>query len=279
MLYCGDKDIISYKIYINFFLILFMASLVVGIVLIIVLKSCSIFIEFKLQILNRVGLEYLIYIDWVSASFMAVVLIISSMVIIYSLFYMHKVVYIKFIILILLFVVSMCLIILSPNILRIILGWDGLGLISYLLVIYYNNMKSMLSGIITVLRNRLGDAAIIFSLVFLLERGNLNIIFLDLRKDYRIYFFFVFIAGITKRAQIPFSVWLPAAIAAPTPISSLVHSSTLVTAGVYLFLRYSPIIRILMSHVIVVLASFTLFLSSFAAFFEGDFKKSLRCQL
>jgi len=83
----------------------------------------------------------------------------------------------------------------------------------------------------------------------------------------------VFIAGITKRAQIPFSVWLPAAIAAPTPISSLVHSSTLVTAGVYLFLRYSPIIRILMSHVIVVLASFTLFLSSFAAFFEGDFKK------
>jgi len=195
MLYCGDKDIISYKIYINFFLILFMASLVVGIVLIIVLKSCSIFIEFKLQILNRVGLEYLIYIDWVSASFMAVVLIISSMVIIYSLFYMHKVVYIKFIILILLFVVSMCLIILSPNILRIILGWDGLGLISYLLVIYYNNMKSMLSGIITVLRNRLGDAAIIFSLVFLLERGNLNIIFLDLRKDYRIYFFFCVYSG------------------------------------------------------------------------------------
>jgi len=67
----------------------------------------------------------------------------------------------RFVILVGLFVLSMLLIILSPNIVRILLGWDGLGLVSYCLVIYYQNVKSANAGILTVLSNRIGDVAIL----------------------------------------------------------------------------------------------------------------------
>jgi NADH-ubiquinone oxidoreductase chain 5 len=70
----------------------------------------------------------------------------------------------RFIILVLLFVFSIIILILSPNLIRILLGWDGLGLVSYLLVIYYQNIKSYNAGILTALSNRLGDVAFLISI-------------------------------------------------------------------------------------------------------------------
>jgi NADH-ubiquinone oxidoreductase chain 5 len=93
--------------------------------------------------------------------FMGVVLLISSLIILYSSIYMGRDVNInRFIILVFLFVLSIVLLVLSPNLIRILLGWDGLGLVSYCLVIYYQNMKSAAAGILTVLSNRVGDVAI-----------------------------------------------------------------------------------------------------------------------
>jgi NADH-ubiquinone oxidoreductase chain 5 len=87
---------------------------------------------------------------------------ISSIVLIYSTSYISEELYFnRFIWLVYLFVLSIVLLIIRPNIIRILLGWDGLGLVSYCLVIYYQNMKSANAGILTILSNRVGDVAIL----------------------------------------------------------------------------------------------------------------------
>ncbi len=84
----------------------------------------------------------------------------------------------------------------------------------------------------------------------------------------------VVLARFTKRAQIPFSAWLPAAIAAPTPVSSLVHSSTLVTAGVYLLIRFQPLLRkSATSFVVLALGAATILMAGITAIVEIDIKK------
>ncbi len=87
-----------------------------------------------------------------------------------------------------------------------------------------------------------------------------------------ILFFALFLGRITKRAQVPFSAWLPAAMAAPTPVSSLVHSSTLVTAGVFVLIRYHYIFHMLGWKFIFFSLS-TMILAGICACFERDFKK------
>lgn len=159
-----------------------------------------------------------------------------------------------------------------PNILIIILGWDGLGLVSYCLVIFYQRVNSYNSGIITVIRNRVGDVMIIMSLIFFFNYGTLD--FLSLKEIEYLLGILIILAGITKRAQIPFSAWLPAAIAAPTPVSSLVHSSTLVTAGVYLIIRFNFLFNVNRNSIFLLKISLiTMVIAGINAFFETDFKK------
>jgi NADH-ubiquinone oxidoreductase chain 5 len=180
----------------------------------------------------------------------------------------------RFIYLVYFFVVSMVFIILSPNIIRILLGWDGLGLVSYCLVIYYQNVKSANAGIITVLRNRVGDVAILLCISWLLNFGGWNFFYFQFIHDYRevkLAIYFIILAAMTKRAQMPFSAWLPAAIAAPTPVSALVHSSTLVTAGVYLLIRFNYIMGV--RNFLFFVGVLTMFISGLGANFEIDLKK------
>lgn len=159
---------------------------------------------------------------------------------------------------------------------RVILGWDGLGFVSYLLVVYYQNYKSYGAGILTCLRNRIGDSALLVSIGWFLARGGLEFIFYygDKRKELLVAAAFVVLAAMTKSAQVPFSAWLPAAIAAPTPVSALVHSSTLVTAGVYLLIRFFPIFSGgFINRLLLRLGIITMLISRFRAFYEMDLKK------
>lgn len=132
-----------------------------------------------------------------------------------------------------LFVVSMLTLVFRESLLWVFLGWEGLGITSFVLVIFYQNWLSTNGGLLTLLTNRLGDGVLLLVATYLIINGSLH-------KTISVTLCLLFILlAFTKRAQWPFVRWLPAAIAAPTPVRALVHRSTLVTAGIWIMLRFS----------------------------------------
>nr|ABB90925.1 NADH dehydrogenase subunit 5 [Grylloblatta sculleni] len=243
-----------------------------------ILYNLTYFIEWELLSMNSGSIVMTFLFDWMSLIFMSFVLFISSLVIFYSSEYMAGDFNMnRFIILVLMFVLSMMFLIISPNLISILLGWDGLGLVSYCLVIYYQNVKSYNAGMLTALSNRIGDVALLLSIAWMLNFGSWNYVFyLDcMKNDFSMEMVggLVVLAAMTKSAQIPFSSWLPAAMAAPTPVSALVHSSTLVTAGVYLLIRFNVLLNSFVGTLLLLFASLTMFMSGLGANLEFDLKK------
>nr|YP_010397571.1 NADH dehydrogenase subunit 5 [Diamesa tonsa]UQJ73558.1 NADH dehydrogenase subunit 5 [Diamesa tonsa] len=237
------------------------------------------FIEWELISLHSSSIVMTFLFDWMSLMFMSFVLFIASLVIFYSKEYMAQDTNInRFILLVLLFVFSMMMLIISPNLISILLGWDGLGLVSYCLVIYFQNVKSYNAGMLTALSNRIGDVALLLAIAWMLNYGSWNYIFyIEMMKndmEMQIIGVLVILAAMTKSAQIPFSSWLPAAMAAPTPVSALVHSSTLVTAGVYLLIRFNILFTdTWMGSTLLLISGLTMFMAGLGANFEFDLKK------
>lgn len=224
-----------------------------------------------------IDMGILVLFDWISLIFCSVVLLISGCVFYYMVGYIagDKTI-VRFGLLVFLFVVSMLCVIFSPRLIRILLGWDGLGLVSYCLVIYYGNFRSFNAGMITGVRNRIGDVGLLLSIGFIFMNGSWDFYLLDEgRLAWWVIVGLVVLAGFTRSAQIPFSAWLPAAMAAPTPVSALVHSSTLVTAGVYLFIRFYGIIRGVWWLCLLILYGgvLTIFIAGLRALFEQDIKR------
>nr|YP_010737974.1 NADH dehydrogenase subunit 5 [Neopsylla specialis]WEQ92384.1 NADH dehydrogenase subunit 5 [Neopsylla specialis] len=262
------------------FMYLLMFSMVCMIFSIIFLfKDLVYMIEWEIISMNSSSILMMLLMDWMSLMFMGFVLFISSMVILYSEDYMGGDINInRFILLVLAFVMSMMLMIISPNLISILLGWDGLGLVSYCLVIYYQNSKSFNAGMLTVLMNRVGDVTMLLSIAWMMNYGGWNflmyIYYMSDVMEYKMIGVLLMISAMTKSAQIPFSAWLPAAMAAPTPVSALVHSSTLVTAGVYLMIRFNELIMSSdLGMVLLLISSLTMFMSGLGANFETDLKK------
>nr|YP_011010466.1 NADH dehydrogenase subunit 5 [Asclepios annandalei]WPW47094.1 NADH dehydrogenase subunit 5 [Asclepios annandalei] len=225
---------------------------------------------------NSMMITLTLIFDWMSMFFCGCVFFISSMVILYSHTYMNDDLNkFRFLYLVLMFIFSMFMLIMSPNLISILIGWDGLGLVSYCLVIYFQNYKSHSAGMLTILTNRIGDVAILLSISWMMNFGSWHFFYyLYILNVWSYYLIFLLIlAGFTKSAQIPFSSWLPAAMAAPTPVSALVHSSTLVTAGVYLLIRFSNMIYMFDCNFFLILSILTMFMSGLGANFEFDLKK------
>nr|QQP00486.1 NADH dehydrogenase subunit 5 [Lucilia sericata]UZX50278.1 NADH dehydrogenase subunit 5 [Lucilia cuprina] len=247
--------------------------------LVFIMNDYSIFIEWEVVSMNSMNIVMTLLFDWMSLIFMSFVLMISSLVIFYSKEYMESDYKInRFIMLVLMFVTSMMLLIISPNLISILLGWDGLGLVSYCLVIYFQNVKSYNAGMLTALSNRIGDVALLLAIAWMLNYGSWNYIFyLEVMKsnmEMMIVGGLVMLAAMTKSAQIPFSSWLPAAMAAPTPVSALVHSSTLVTAGVYLLIRFNILLSSSwLGNLLLLLSGLTMFMAGLGANYEFDLKK------
>nr|YP_009333639.1 NADH dehydrogenase subunit 5 [Monema flavescens]AOV94108.1 NADH dehydrogenase subunit 5 [Monema flavescens]ATO90161.1 NADH dehydrogenase subunit 5 [Monema flavescens] len=265
--------------FISFFFLFFFSMMNFFFVIYFIMNNLMIFLEWELISFNSKMIVMSIILDWMSLMFMMFVSLISSVVIYYSKSYMSSEMNLnRFIILVMLFVFSMILLIVSPNIISIFLGWDGLGLVSYCLVIYYQNIKSFNAGMLTALSNRIGDVCILMVVSWMINYGSWNYIFyLDFMKNDNLMLvvgMMIILAAMTKSAQIPFSSWLPAAMAAPTPVSALVHSSTLVTAGVYLLIRFNNLlVDMLFIKILLLLSGLTMFMAGISANYEFDLKK------
>lgn len=170
-------------------------------------SSFSILIDFELMISCFLKFSFIILLDKFRLIFFLSVILISFRVFFFRQSYIKKDKYfLRFHVLLSSFVLSIIILIFSPNLISILLGWDGLGIRSYLLVIYYSRKKSFNSGIVTILSNRVGDALILVSVCYfiMLENTNLNIIFFNSFFEMISIILLILFAACTKRAQIPF---------------------------------------------------------------------------
>nr|AVC55938.1 NADH dehydrogenase subunit 5 [Ips grandicollis] len=265
-----------------FFSFLFFSFICFALSMMFLSKNLLVFLELGVLDILGISAEGVLYLDWKTFLFMSFVLFVSSMILNYSSEYMISDKTLKrFIFLMIMFVCSMMMLILNLNLVSILIGWDGLGLVSYALVIYYQNVKSNSAGMLTALSNRIGDAAIILAISFSVNFSSFNFIFYlswtqfneNVEDLMKMVLVLIILAAMTKSAQLPFSSWLPAAMAAPTPVSSLVHSSTLVTAGVYFLIRVSEALSFVMMEFLLIISLLTMFMAGLAANFEYDLKK------
>nr|YP_003934430.1 NADH dehydrogenase subunit 5 [Thylacodes squamigerus]ADI79413.1 NADH dehydrogenase subunit 5 [Thylacodes squamigerus] len=236
----------------------------------------SIMLQWDILSISSCTISLNLLLDGISFSFGSIVCMISACVMVFSSSYMANEQFLKrFIYLVLLFVLSMNFLIFIPSLPALLIGWDGLGIVSFALVIYYQNNKSLAAGLLTILMNRVGDVMILLAIGVLVLQGHWLINSMWEYSWSGGFALMITIAAMTKSAQIPFSSWLPAAMAAPTPVSALVHSSTLVTAGVYLLLRFHPFLSKFSSFNVFMLfiSVLTLMMAGLAANMETDLKK------
>jgi len=232
-----------------------------------------------------------------SISLVLIILLISSLILYNSIDYLSSVDSYLFISYIVLFQLVMMLFILCNDLVLIYFNWDYLGLISYLLINWWSNKIN--SGLKAVIFNRLGDLSLLylysiigslFSIIGYYSFSSINVIRLLITllviNNYSLlssYFYSIIISIIlilfTKSAQLPFSSWLINAMNAPTPISALLHSSTMVIAGLYIgILIENNIITILIYNslfpcsLLIIIPLLTLFYSSIKALISNDIK-------
>ena len=182
-------------------LILIQLRLIFFLVSVYFLTSLNVLI-FQIKLLNFFfnTLKIYFFIDWISAMFCFIVLFISIIVFYYRNEYMgtDKNSFL-FIIITFLFVISIILIVIRINIFMILLGWDGLGVTSYCLVIYYQNSYSNYAGIITILTNRLGDICLVFNIFFL---GLINLWDINyLYNNYNLIIVIIILAAINRKSS------------------------------------------------------------------------------
>lgn len=200
-------------------------------------------------------------LDRLSATMCIVVLFISFMVHIYTIGYMEEDPgYLRFFSYMALFTFSMLILVLGDNFLVLFFGWEGVGLVSYLLIGFWFDREAAIFGSLKAfLANRVGDLGFILGIAAILYYFNTlnyhevfqhmpNVIgkSMDIFPGYAVSVitvicFLLFIGAMGKSAQVPLHVWLPESMEGPTPISALIHAATMVTAGIYMVARTSPL--------------------------------------
>lgn len=268
---------------------------------------CTIFLFMKLVGLEEGQREIVIhFFDWMTlgqfkaqASFMVDVISIVMMLIITgvgSLIHLFSMGYMshderpsKYFAYLNLFIFNMLLLVMGDNLLVMFVGWEGVGLCSYLLIgFWFTDKEKAAAGMKAFITNRIGDAGFLLG-IFTLFMAFKTVNFSELNAlmpavaeigwtgPITLACLFLFIGATGKSAQIPLYVWLPDAMAGPTPVSALIHAATMVTAGVYMIIRMSGV-YMLAPNVMVVIATVGALTAFFAALIgatQWDIKKVL----
>ena len=260
------------------------------------LNNYTIFIDlFSWIVSGDFFIKWNLLFDNVTAIMLVVVTFISLLVHIYSVDYMkldpH---FSRFVSFLSIFTFFMLVLVTSGNLLQLFLGWEGVGLASYLLInFWFTRLSANKAALKALIVNRIGDLGILMAILLLLIvfSGTLdfNIIFSLvplINNFYLTYFnfnihylsaisFFLVLGAIGKSAQLGLHTWLPDAMEGPTPVSALIHAATMVTAGVFLIIRFSPLIEFSVSilNFLIIIGSLTAFFAAFTGIFQNDIKK------
>jgi NADH-quinone oxidoreductase subunit L len=242
--------------------------------------------------LGNLKLEVGFMIDSLTAMMMCVVTFVSLMVHIYTIGYMHDDEgYNRFFSYISLFTFSMLMLVMSNNFLQLFFGWEAVGLVSYLLIgFWFKRPTAIYANMKAFLVNRVGDFGFILGIGLLLAyAGSMNYTEVFAKRnelselmlpgtDWRLITvacICLFIGAMGKSAQFPLHVWLPDSMEGPTPISALIHAATMVTAGIFMVTRMSPLFELsdtALSFVLVIGAITALFMG-FLGIIQNDIKR------
>ena len=227
-------------------------------------------------------------IDQMSSVMIFVVCTISFFVHIYSTGYMtFDKDYSRFFSYISFFTFAMLLLVMSDNFIQMFIGWEGVGLASYLLIGFWHSKASAISANLKAfLVNRIGDLFFIIGVVIIFSifnSFNFSVIFNEINNlkdtndlaNLELACLFLFIGAMAKSAQIPLHVWLPDSMEGPTPISALIHAATMVTAGIFLIIRLSPIYEVstYTMDTILIIGAITSLLLGIVGIYQNDIKK------
>lgn len=244
---------------------------------------------FSLYASGEVPVNVTFHFDELSAVMCAVVSGVGLLIHLYAVIYMksddnfHR-----FMAFMNLFIVAMLILVLADNLVLLYLGWEGVGLCSFLLIgFWYQSKENVAAARKAFIVTRIGDTSMAIGLFWLFNSlGSLEIISINQlawqtwqADDNTVYWIALLLLGgaVGKSAQLPLHTWLPDAMAGPTPVSALIHAATMVTAGVYLIARLHDVF-LLAPKVMTIVASIgalTLLLAGIAALFQRDIKRVL----
>ncbi len=231
-------------------------------------------------------------IDGLTAMMMVVVTFVSLMVHIYTIGYMEEDAgYNRFFAYISLFTFSMLMLVMSNNMLQLFFGWEAVGLVSYLLIgFWYNRPTAIFANMKAFLVNRVGDFGFILGIGLLAAfAGTLNYAETFAKAGELAQLTFpgtdwmlltvacicLFVGAMGKSAQFPLHVWLPDSMEGPTPISALIHAATMVTAGIFMVARMSPLFELSDTalNLILVVGAITALFMGFLGIIQNDIKR------
>lgn len=208
---------------------------------------------FNWVVLDRLNVAAGFMVDPISAIMILVITGVGSLIHMFSIGYMHHDKGVaKYFAYLNLFIFNMLILVLGDSLLTMFVGWEGVGLCSYLLIgFWFTDSEKAAAGMKAFITNRVGDAAFLLGMFVLFTSfGTLNFYELNALAPTTaeagwlgaatLGTLFLFIGATGKSAQIPLYVWLPDAMAGPTPVSALIHAATMVTAGVYMIVRLNP---------------------------------------